>query len=407
MCGLFGILYSNKETRPCESTLRRSAELINHRGPDGHGVFVGAGIGLAHTRLSLVDPTERSNQPLWDTNGRYCLVYNGEIYNFRELRQELSEREVQFETSSDTEVLLQLLILEGPNKTLPRLKGMFSFGFYDTLEKKLIVARDRFGIKPLLIYRDAEKFIFASEVKSIKPWVDLKPNSFQMIRHLMNYGVPVRNSGFFDDVEMVPPGSVITIDAGREPKTESFASLPDMLDANKAEFLNGLNPKQAVDHVDELLQRSVERMMFADAVVGALCSGGVDSSLLMAIAARTQNNLAIFHADVVGRESELDAASALAKHLKLDLLTTKIHDNDFLKLLPQVIYHYEFPFSGHPHSVPFLMVSNLVRDSGVKGVLTGEGADELFHGYNHLAYEPLWNFYDRQTPLGQDSCRLY
>ena len=115
MCGLFGILYSNKETRPCESTLRRSAELINHRGPDGHGVFVGAGIGLAHTRLSLVDPTERSNQPLWDTNGRYCLVYNGEIYNFRELRQELSEREVQFETSSDTEVLLQLLILEGPN----------------------------------------------------------------------------------------------------------------------------------------------------------------------------------------------------------------------------------------------------------------------------------------------------
>ncbi len=136
-------------------------------------------------------------------------------------------------------------------------------------------------------------------------------------------------------------------------------------------------------------------MLFADARVGALCSGGVDSSLLMAVAAKSHGDLAIFHADVVGRESELDAATALARHLKLDLLTVQVHDQDFLEYFPDVLYHYEHPFSGHPHSVPFLMVSKLVRESGVKGVLTGEGSDECFLGYNHLPYEPLWRAYER------------
>ena len=135
MCGIFGIVYTNGKSEPCEERLRHSAELISHRGPDGSGIYHEAGIGLAHTRLSLVDLNKRSDQPLWDPECRYCLVYNGEIYNFQELREELVDRGVRFRTTSDTEVLLLCLAIDGPARTLPRLEGMFAFAFYDKHEK--------------------------------------------------------------------------------------------------------------------------------------------------------------------------------------------------------------------------------------------------------------------------------
>ena len=139
MCGIFGIVYSDSITHPERARLKQSAELLSHRGPDGTGIYDGAGIGFAHTRLSLVDLTERSNQPFWDSNRRYCVVYNGEIYNFLELRKSLADRGVTFHTTSDTEVLLQSLIIDGPEKTLPNLEGMFAFAFYDRAERKLTI----------------------------------------------------------------------------------------------------------------------------------------------------------------------------------------------------------------------------------------------------------------------------
>ena len=397
MCGIFGIVYTDDTCDPSVENLRRSAAAMTHRGPDGSGVYCAPGIGLAHTRLSLVDLDERSNQPMWDLEGRYCIVFNGEIYNFRELREELIQRGVRFRTSSDTEVLLQCLIADGPECTLPRLKGMFAFAFYDKQLGIIVLARDRFGIKPLLVYQDNNQLIFASEVKAIMPWVDVRPNGMQMIRYLMNYGAPVRNSCFYENVDIAPAGSLITINIGSGVSFGSFCELPEMIDKIKSEQLGRLTPDQAVDRLDELLNRSVEQMLFADAPVGALCSGGVDSSLLMAMAAKYHNNLAIFHADVVGPYSEYDAASALARHLKLDLLTIKTHDQDFVDLTPEVLYHYEQPFYGHPHSVPFMMVAKLVNENHVKAVLTGEAADECFLGYEYLALEPAWKFYERQV----------
>lgn len=364
MCGIFGILFANGATKPPENRLNQSSELISHRGSDGYGVYSDSGIGLVHARLSLLDLQQRSNPPMWNAEQTYCLIYNGEIYNYQSLRQSLIERSIEFTTTSDTEVLLELLINDGAEKTLPRLQGMFAFAFYDLKKKQVVLARDRFGIKPLHLYRDNEKIIFSSEIKAMKPWIELQPNTFQMIRYLMNYGAPIHDKGFYENIDIVPAGSVITINMGSEPQFSKF---------------------------------SVKQMLCADAPVGALCSGGVDSSLIMAIAEKYHNNLAIFHADVVGPLSEYDAAANLAKHLKLDLLTVQARDEDFIRMTPEVLYHYEQPFSGHPHSVPFMMVSKLVQEHGVKGVLSGEGSDECFLGYEYLALEPFWNFFHRQT----------
>ena len=231
----------------------------------------------------------------------------------------------------------------------------------------------------------------------MRPWIEIRPNRLQMIRYLMNFGAPVRGYGFFDNIEIVPAGSVIELEVGSRAQTNTFADLPRMIQRSKTDELMELTKKQAVDRVDELLQRSVNRMLLADAPVGALCSGGVDSSLLMAMAAKSHDNLAIFHANVVGRDSEYAAAAALAQHLNLDLLKVDVQDDDFIDMTSDVLYHYEQPFSGHPHSVPFMMVSRLVQDSGVKGVLTGEGADECFLGYSYIAHEPFWDFYKRQV----------
>ena len=397
MCGIFGVVFADGEQQPEATLLRRSAELLAHRGPDGAGFHSEAGVGLIHTRLSLLDLKDRSNQPFWDARGRYALVYNGEIYNFRELRAELEARGLAFRTTSDTEVLLQALIADGAEATLGRLQGMFAFAFFDRQERTLLLARDRFGIKPLFIYRDDDKLLFASEVKAFEPWVKLRPDGAQMIRHLMHFGQPVRGSSFFEGTEIVAAGSLVRLKVGEAPRISSYCQLTDMVDPDQAEELARLSDAQAVDRVDELLQGSVERMLFADAPVGALCSGGVDSSLLMAMAARRHGDLAIFHANVVGPLSEREAATELARHLKLDLKTVDVHDQDFVDRMPEVLRHYEQPFSYHPHSVPFLMVSKLVQENGVKAVLTGEGADECFLGYGRLAQKPFWDFYGRQV----------
>ncbi len=241
MCGIFGIVYNDATSVPDEARLRRSAGLLAHRGPDGSGVHVEAGIGLAHTRLSLVSLTERSNQPFWDPERRYCLIYNGEIYNFRELRGSLRARGVVFRTTSDTEVLLQCLIADGAELTLPRLHGMFAFAFYDTVTRRVVLARDRFGIKPLHVYQDSRQLLVASEMKAMMPWIALRPDVFQVVRYLMNRGAPVRNSGFLEHVQIMPPGTMITLRPGEQPHYSTFADLPGMLDRARADALESLS----------------------------------------------------------------------------------------------------------------------------------------------------------------------
>lgn len=394
MCGIFGVVYRNGETIPSQRLLQSSASAMAHRGPDGSGIYGEPGIGLAHTRLSLLDLDTRSNQPFWDAEGRHCIVYNGEIYNFREIRSDLARRGIVFRTTSDTEVLLMSLVRDGAEATLDRLRGMFAFAWYDRQSRKVTLARDRYGIKPLFLHRHRDFVLFGSEVKVMRPWIELKPNPFYVTSYLLNSVEPTRNGCIFEGTEIVPPGSLLVLDCHGNEHSRIALDLALLIDPAESELYRRMSIERTVDRFDELLNDAVRTMLLADAPVGALCSGGVDSSLIAAIAARYQTDIALFHAEVIGN-SEYEAASALAKHLNLQLHKVEAYDRDFVDLTPKVIYHYEWPYSFHPHSVPFMMVSGLARQSGVKAVLTGEGADECFLGYSRTAQQPLWNCVER------------
>ena len=300
MCGIFGIVYRNGETLPSQRLLQQSAEAMVHRGPDGSGIYHEPGIGLAHTRLSLVDLDPRSNQPFWDAEGRHCVVYNGEIYNFREIREDLIRRGAAFRTTSDTEVLLTSLVMDGAEPTLRRLRGMFAFAFYDRTGRRLTLARDRYGIKPLFVHRHRDFVLFGSEVKSMRPWVQLAPNPLYLIAALLGSTEATRDACIFQDTQILRPGSMLVIDSAGREESRQVLAVTDMIDPEAARALGAMSDEQSVDRLDELLNESVRSMLLADAPVGALCSGGVDSALLTAIATKYHSNIAIFHADVRG-----------------------------------------------------------------------------------------------------------
>lgn len=386
MCGIFGVFEPTRTGWPSEDILASSASLLSHRGPDDCGLFVNEGIGLAHTRLSLVDINPRSNQPLWDDSGRYCIVYNGEIYNYRTLRAELSNAGCQFRTESDTEVLLQGLIRYGID-FLPRLEGMFAFAFFDQADKTMLLSRDRFGIKPLYYYHQDSRLLFSSEIVAIGPWIKLRPDHFSISSYLLGFGGPTQPSTFFENIKMLPAGHFMKVDRNGNQENGVFFNIDDFWHPDLHEELSVAKDETLIDRLDNLLQKSVDKHMIADVPVGALCSGGVDSSLLVAIAKTLRPDIELFHANVVGPHSEYDAADTLAKHLGLNLNTVEINDDDFINKIPDVTYHYGQPFLYHPNSIPFYMVSELVSKHGVKAILTGEGADECFLGYAYLPLE--------------------
>ena len=388
MCGIFGILYHQRSNQPEQQLLAATASKLDHRGPDNYAIYQGHGIGLVHTRLSLLDLNTRSNQPFWDQSGRYCLVYNGEIYNYQALKSDLTNRGVDFKTTSDTEVLLQCLIHDDI-ECLPKLEGMFAFALWDDVEQTLTLAMDRFGIKPLYIFQDEHMFMFSSEIKGMQPWLELTPDPLTVSAFLLGSSGPTKGLTFFNNIRRVTPGSVIKISKGGHSEVDTFFSLTDFLDNERITRLAALSNKELIDETEALLVQSVNKHLLADAPVGALCSGGLDSSLIMAMAAKQHKDLAIFHANVEGPFSEYDAAQTLAKHLKLDLKSVSITDQDFIQHMPKVMRHHESPFLYHPNSIPFLKVSQLVRDNSVKAILSGEGADEAFLGYPSLAFEHI------------------
>lgn len=396
MCGIFGIVWRDSDLAPGEALLRESACRIHHRGPDATGWYSAPGVGLAFTRLSFLDVNPRANQPFWDESRRYCLLFNGEIYNFAELRSELEQRHgVCFHTGSDTEVLLQSLIHGTPASVLPRLRGMFGFAFFDVQEGTLLLARDRFGMKPLYVYEDDEKLMFASEIKAMRPWWTPQLDRFSIASYLLGFGGPTKGFTFYRDVRSVAPGGMVACRRGEAARWETFFTLPDFWDPAQIDHWRSVPPSALVDGMEERLLGAVRSHMFADVPVGAFCSGGVDSSLLTAMAARSYTSLAIFHADVKGHWSEYRAAKSIATHLGLDLKSVTVRDEDFVDYIPNVMAHYEHPFTYHPNCAPLMMVAQLARDSGVKGLLSGEGSDECFLGYPWLGRKKLVDAWQR------------
>ncbi|HPU16508.1 MAG TPA: asparagine synthase (glutamine-hydrolyzing), partial [Polymorphobacter sp.] len=392
LCGIFGIV-TDSESVPDRARLDASMHALDHRGPDSRKIHAGPGAGFAHTRLSFVDVDARSDQPFWDVSGRYALIFNGEIYNYRQLRAQLESEGVAFRTTSDTEVLLQMLLYRDPDTAIRALEGMFAFALFDSADRSLLMARDRFGMKPLFIQQVGEAFLFGSEVKAFAPWTPPRVDRFMVASYLLSFRGPTSGFTFLDDVTAVPPGQIVVKRPGSAPQFRAFARLEDFLTPAAIDEYAALSSTQIVDHMEQLLSASVEAHLLADVPVGAFCSGGVDSSLLMGIAARRHNNLAIFHANVKGPFSEVAAAAALSKHLKLDLKAVDVEEREFIDLLPRAIRHFEQPLADRPNCVPMMQVACLARDNKVKGLLSGEGSDECFLGYPWLGRKALTDGY--------------
>ncbi len=381
MCGIFGVMWPDSAAVPDQGRLQQTLDLLHHRGPDARGTFAAPGLALAHTRLSLLDLDDRSNQPFWDAQRRFALVYNGEIYNHVPLRAALEREGRRFRTTCDTEVVLEAILAWGADAALPRFDGMFALGLYDAQERSLLLARDRFGTKPLFIYESRDTMVFASSIAAMRPWVALEPDPFSISSYLYGFSGPTKGASFFRHISIVEPAGVVRIEHASPARRTQFFRFDQFVNRHEIERLATLNPSTTVDRVDELLNESVKLQLVSDAPVGTLCSGGLDSSIITAIASRYSNNLAVFHADVVGPVSERDAATQIARHLKLDLHAAEVRDADFIELIPEVTEHFGHPFYSCPHSVPYLTICRLVRQTGVKAVLSGEASDELFLGY--------------------------
>lgn len=390
MCGIVGFLdpravHSRDDLR---SRLRRMASAIRHRGPDGAGFWEDpeAGIGLGHRRLSVIDLTETGDQPMLSENGRYVLVFNGEIYNFRELRTSLRERYGStFRGHSDTEVMLAAFEAWGVREALRRFNGMFAFALWDSAERALTLARDRLGEKPLYYAAQGSRFFFASELKALRAHPDFaaQVNHDALVAYLRNGCIPGRLS-IYVDVHKLAPGCLLSLKESQPPVLDSYWDLVETAHHCLSDPFRG-DDEQAIEEMQSLLTDSVRLRMLADVPLGVLLSGGIDSSLITAIM-QTQSSSAVRTFSIAFDNPELDEskyasriAASIGTH-HTEFMVTAQEAQDVIPSLPLI---YDEPF-GDSSQIPTHIVSQVTRRQ-VTVALTGDGGDELFGGYNrHL-----------------------
>ncbi len=382
MCGISGIFNANGNQVQVE-TLKVMGLCTTHRGPDNFGCITYKNLGMTHNRLSLLDLSENANQPF--ENDTFVLTYNGEIYNYLQIRERLiKENNVEFKTTSDTEVLFHSLIHDGVDECLKQIKGMFAFAFYDKEKDKLYLVRDRLGIKPLYFCQKENNFYWASEVKAIAKALHLKPDP---IRTLFSVnGIAEKSSEYtlYKGLFPVKPGSYVVIEPNAEPKEFIYYDLLDDVDEHYYRELDKQPAEIVLSDFERLFTESVDKMLMSDVPMGAFVSGGLDSSLISAVASRNYSNLKLFTANVVGKYSEYEDAKTLAGYINRELYEYKYEPQMMLRDWAEATYFYESPIIIHINSLPFFNVAKLARKSGVKAVLTGEGADEMFLGYPKL-----------------------
>ena len=289
MCGITGIFAFTETGRQSLPNLQASTDAIIRRGPDSQGHYVYDQCGLGFRRLAILDLSADGNQPMTDASGRYTIVFNGEIFNYRELREKLVKRGCTFHSQTDTEVILQLYITEGRG-FLKKLNGFFGFAIYDKEENSLFIARDRFGVKPLLIYRDEDKLFFASEMKSIMALgVPRKLDYVALSQYLQLNYIPGPAS-IFKGVKKMLPGHYLYIKDGKV-VGKAWYKIP--YDPKKT-AKNKLSYEQQQAKLVELMDGAVQRRLVADVPLGAFLSGGIDSSVITALAARHTPHLSTF-----------------------------------------------------------------------------------------------------------------
>ena len=380
MCGLVGILRRDGEPADVRILDRMLAPML-HRGPDGRGTWAENELALGHLRLSILDLSERASQPIATAGGEGVLVYNGEVYNYRELRAELEREGAVFASSGDTEVVLQALLRWGPRRAIPRFNGMFAIAWFDRRARELWLARDRFGIKPLYKAERAGALLFASEPQALLAHPDLpcRPDRLAIASFAL-LGRPDPRLTLFEGVEAIEPGTWWRVGAKGSERQRYFHVLDDL----DVERLLAPEPRNVVTRFEEILDASVRLHLASDVPLATMCSGGVDSSLVAALASRHVKDLHGYVAEAAFERGEGDAAQRVADHLGMHLTRVRMDRESHLRLWPEAVR-----FDGHPchhrSSVALLAVARVCRADGVKVLLNGEGSDELFGGYGWYA----------------------
>lgn len=373
MCGIVAIQHKNNQPID-ERLLKRMADTIHHRGPDEEGIFINDHIGFYHKRLSIIDLSS-GKQPM--TSGNCTIVFNGEIYNYLELRQQLIQKGHSFKTHSDTEVILKIYEEYG-EQGISTLNGMFAFLIYDQQKQKLVAARDHFGIKPLYIYEDDNKTIFASEIKAILEHPEVAALYDQdALNEYLTFQFILGEDTLFKNIKKVLPGHYLVI---------------NLKDNNSSRLVKYWEPTFKVDHhhtidyfiyeLRRLLEDTIKIQLRSDVPVGAYLSGGMDSSLVSILASRyiPQSLKTFTGAFREGKAFDESAyAQIVAEHCKACMHKIYPTELEFVDLLPKLIYHMDEPVVG-PGLFPQYMVSKLASEN-VKVVLGGQGGDEIFGGY--------------------------
>lgn len=401
MCGLVG--YSCIPGFEIgKSSLLESKEIITHRGPDDSGIFEDKahGIGLAHTRLSIIDLSELGHQPMIDEPSDVVLAYNGEIYNYRELRVELEKSGHEFNGHSDTEVLLKLYLeyrtqSGGIETMLRRLNGIFAFVIWDPSRKSTLIARDALGVKPLYYYSDQKTIVFASEIKAMVPMIeDIGDLDHHAIDRYLTYlwcpgnGTPVKS------IRKVNPGEALWIKDGKLENRLQWYNLPAFRPQKK---LTG--KAESISGTTEHLRTAVHRQMVADVPVGAFLSGGLDSSSVVTFARELNPDIHCFTIESKGEQDsgfvdDLPYAQRVAQHLNVPLEVVTIDSATMIEDLDKMISILDEPLAD-PASLNVLYISQMARNKGIKVLLSGAGGDDIFSGYRRhkaISNEKYWQW---------------
>jgi asparagine synthase (glutamine-hydrolysing) len=423
MCGIAGFLTKNNYTS-CFQKLFYAKDVLLHRGPDDSGIFTNESdcVGLTHTRLSIIDTSSAGHQPMLSSDGKIALVFNGEIYNYKDLRVNLIKRKFIFKSESDTEVLLNLYLQyrnmqDGLKKMLNLLNGIFSFSIWDSDNKQLLLVRDAIGVKPLYYLSDNESFAFASELKALLPYIReydqgiaAKPTKInqntnpsfnkldipELNRYLTFLWCPGAGSPS-KLIRKLCPGEAMLVKDGRINEIFSWYMLPTFKARNFSQKRS--SKKHLINGTENHLRRAVHRQMVSDVPVGAFLSGGLDSSSVVAFAREQSPSLNCFTIDASGSSNEgmtddLPYAKFVADHLKVPLDVISVDPYRMAMDLPNMVAQLDEPLAD-PAALNVLYISRLARQNGIKVLLSGAGGDDLFTGYRRhraLSVEKYWKW---------------
>ena len=367
MCGIAGYVSENK-IEP--AVLKAMTERIAHRGPDGEGFFVDDKCGLGHRRLAIID-LKTGDQPIYNEDKTIVVVFNGEIYNFQTLRQELEEKGHRFQTQTDTEVLVHGYEEWGGVLT-EKLRGMYAFAIWDTIKGSLFLARDKWGIKPLYYYQTEHSLLFASEIKAFLDHPDFQKqlNEEILAAYLCFNSVPTKET-LFKNVFRLEPGHRMMYQAGKITIEKFFE-----LDLDDAAASKTYDPETAAQQIRAAMEDSVKAHGFADVEIGGFLSSGIDSSYLVSLA-KPDKTFTVGYDDP--KYDEISYAKDLAEKLQIKNFSRTITKEDYIKAFPDIVYHMDEPLAD-PSAIALYFVAETAAKQ-VKVVTSGEGADELFGGY--------------------------